>query len=45
MRFRVVGVRHPTSGELYLYLTNVAPDVFTPRQVHAAYTARWMFEL
>ncbi len=44
-RFRLVGIRHPESGELHLYLTNVSIDLMTPEQIRAAYTARWAVEL
>lgn len=42
-RFRVVGVRHPQSGDLHLYVTNVMD--LRPEQVRVAYTARWAVEL
>jgi putative transposase len=42
---RVVGVRHPVSGELHLYVTNVLGDVMTPEQIRLAYSARWFVEL
>jgi IS4 transposase len=44
-RFRVVGVRHPQTGELHLYLTNVPAATFDPEQVRVAYSARWLVEL
>lgn len=42
-RFRVVGVRHPQSGDLHLYVTNIMD--LDPEQVRVAYTARWAVEL
>jgi putative transposase len=44
-RFRVVGVRHPESGELHLYITNIGLELMTPTQIRAAYSARWTIEL
>jgi hypothetical protein len=44
-RFRVVGVRHPQSGELHLYMTNIAAEIMRPEQVRVAYSARWAVEL
>ena len=45
VRFRVVGVRHPDTGELHLYITNVGRAVMSPDQVRVAYSGRWMVEL
>lgn len=42
---RVVGVRHPVTDELHLYVTNVLGDTMTPAQIRLAYTARWFVEL
>lgn len=44
-RFRVVGVRHPQTGELHVYLTNLAPEQMTPEQIRVTYSARWLVEL
>ena len=44
-RFRVVGVRHPVSDQLHFYVTNVPAEMMSPKQIQAAYTARWMVEL
>ncbi len=43
--FRVVGVRHPETGELHLYLTNIPVSQMAPEQIRVAYTGRWMVEL
>ncbi len=45
LKFRVVGLRHPVSGEFHLYLTNVPGEIMTPEQVRVSYTARWLVEL
>jgi hypothetical protein len=44
-RFRVVGVRHPETNELHVYLTNLTPEQATPEQIRVIYTARWIVEL
>ena len=44
-QLRVVGVRHPETDELHLYVTNVLGDVMTPAQIRLAYSARWFVEL
>ena len=43
--FRVVGVRHPETGEFHLYLTNIAAEQMSPHQIRVGYTGRWMVEL
>jgi hypothetical protein len=45
VRLRVVGVRHPDSGEVYLYITNVPPEALRADEVQACYSARWFGEL
>lgn len=45
VRMRAVGVRHPETGELHLYLTNVPCAWMTPEQIRTAYSARWIVEL
>ena len=45
LRLRVVGVRHPKTGELHLYPTNLPPKWMTPEQIRVAYSARWVVEL
>jgi IS4 transposase len=44
-RFRLVGVRDAESGRYHLYLTNIAPDVLSPEEIAAVYSARWVVEL
>ncbi len=44
-RLRVVGVRHPETGDLHLYMTNIAAEVMDPDEVRVAYSGRWMVEL
>ena len=44
-QFRVVGVRHPETHELYVYLTNLSPEQMTPERIRLTYTARWLVEL
>jgi IS4 transposase len=43
--FRLVGVRHPDSGEYHLYVTNVPPERLTAEEVATTYRARWYAEL
>lgn len=43
--FRVVGHRHPETGEYHLYLTNLPHETFSPQQVSALYRFRWEIEL
>lgn len=43
--FRVVGHRHPETGEYHLYLTNLSAEQFSPEQVSSLYRCRWEVEL
>ena len=43
--FRVVGHRHPDSGEYHLYITNLSAEDFSAAQVSALYRCRWEVEL
>ena len=43
--FRVVGHRHPKTGEYHLYITNLPHETFSPQQVSALYRCRWEIEL
>lgn len=44
-RFRLVGVRDTQTGRCHLYLTNIAPEVLSPEEIAAVYSARWVVEL
>jgi putative transposase len=44
-RFRLVGVRDTQSRRYHLYVTNIAPDVLSPEEIVAVYSARWVVEL
>ena len=43
--FRLVGIRHPQTGEYHLYLTNIPSPLVSARQIQALYSARWLVEL
>jgi len=43
--FRLVGIRHPQTGEYHLYLTNIPSPLLSARQIQALYSARWLVEL
>lgn len=45
LELRVVGVRHPETGEFHLYITNVPKSSMNPEQIRVAYSARWFVEL
>ena len=42
---RVVGVRNPDTGDLHIYITNVAAETMTPEQIATAYCNRWVVEM
>ncbi len=44
-RFRLVGVRAPETGELHLYITNVAPQELAAEHIARSYALRWEIEL
>jgi len=43
--FRLVGIRHPQTGEYHLYLTNIPSNILIASQIKALYSARWLVEL
>lgn len=45
VRFRVVGVRDPQSGEFHFYLTNIPLALLKVQEVANLYRARWLVEL
>ena len=45
MRMRLVGVRHPETGDYHLYFTNIGADTLTPAQISQTYRLRWQVEL
>lgn len=42
---RVVGRRHPETGEYHCYVTSLPPDEFTPEELADLYSLRWVAEL
>lgn len=44
-RFRLVGVKDPTTGEHHLYLTNIPPGMLSAEDIAQIYAARWVIEL
>ncbi len=44
-RMRLVGVRHPDSGDYRLYLTNIPPEQLDAESLAQAYACRWQVEL
>ncbi|MGH8567439.1 MAG: IS4 family transposase, partial [Gammaproteobacteria bacterium] len=45
LSLRLVGRRHPSSGEFHLYLTNIPPEQLPAEDVQATYALRWQIEL
>ena len=44
-RFRLVGLKNPSSKQYHLYVTNLPVERFSATQVAAIYRARWTVEL
>ena len=44
-RLRLIGVRHPASGEYRFYLTNITPEQLDAESLAQAYACRWQVEL
>jgi putative transposase len=42
---RVVGVRNKETGEYHCYVTDLSPGEFSPKEVAAIYSFRWIIEL
>jgi hypothetical protein len=43
--FRLIGVRHPDSGEYRFYVKNIDPEIFDAEDIAQLYAARWQVEL
>ena len=44
-RMRLVGVRHPDSGQYRFYLSNITPEQLDAESLAQAYACRWQVEL
>jgi IS4 transposase len=43
--FRLIGVRHPDSGEYRFYVKNIDPEIFDAEDIAQLYAARWQVEI
>ena len=44
-RFRLVGIRHPQTGQYHCYLTNIPPSLLSAQAIAQIYAARGLIEI